>query len=89
MKTVYIIAGNQREFKSFITEKIDSAKKFTVYPGQSHAIIDGVRYLYASDVNKLRGLSDVSVQFYGTSHERKDLAELEQEIHYINMRDPK
>lgn len=75
IKTVIVFAGNPREFKDFLQQKLIPCKRYSHF-GTSHTRIDGVDYRYAASPDAIRGLHGCDVVFCGTIGDRKDLAEL-------------
>jgi hypothetical protein len=77
-KIKLIIAGNQREYGSFILDQIRESEDYRIQPNT--AMIDGVRYLYVFDVDSIRGFSDAEFIPYGTWYERKDIDRIKDEV---------
>lgn len=76
MKTIVVIAGTQKEFRAYLLEKSRVATDYKISANGNPSEIDSVRYLYAHSVETLRGLRNVSFEFYGLCDQRPDFEEL-------------
>jgi hypothetical protein len=77
-KIKLIIAGNQREYGSYILDQIRESEDYRIQPNT--AMIDGVRYLYVFDCDSIRGFNDAEFIPVGTWSERKDIDRIKDEV---------
>lgn len=74
LRTVMVVAGNQGEFRNHISDLISKGSVHLV--GVDRAMIDGVRYIYVTGPERLRGVHGVDFVFHGTWHERRDIDDI-------------
>ncbi len=80
MKNIAVITGNRREFDSFMNEKLFNKTEYQVNKSFNQFVVDGARYFWVSDPDRLRGLQLDGAVHYGTYYKRKDLDEIKQNI---------
>lgn len=66
----YIIAGSYNQYRLYIRDRQ----------------LDGIQYIFVSNVNSIRGLNDISGEFIGTWNDRDDIVDIIAEICNIKSR---
>lgn len=66
----YVIAGNCMQYQQYTRSNR----------------LSGLEYRYVSDINSIRGLSDISGVFYGTWRDREDIMDIINQIIIIKSR---
>lgn len=79
-KIKLIIAGNQREYGSYILDQIRESESENYRIQPNTAVIDDVRYLYVFDRDSIRGFNDAEFIPVGTWYERKDIDQIKEEV---------
>ncbi len=75
MKTIFVVAGNQNEFKLHMQDLCSQVQGF-VMQSPFRYVIDGKRYVYVFDIRSMRGTHDCDFKFIGTYFERQDFPEI-------------
>lgn len=73
----YIVAGNFGEYQNYVNRKIDEMDSPSA---------PKVLYRYVSDVNILRGLSEIRGLYIGSYAQRRDIEEIKQAIAVIKAK---
>lgn len=75
-----VIALNYGTFQGFCTDLMHTAKRWQRRANRIF-VIDGTRYVYASDVNSIRGMVPDEIIFYAHWTLRSDCYAMEQQIY--------